>query len=190
MLEKQYYDSHIKRSLTGKYRPHGDLSKVDCVIAAGFGYREHNGKALPSATTQQIAAAIHQFEHLPKLLSHDLEVAYTRLFPHDKSLVHGIRHPDHLTTVRLVNEFRTIMRMNRFTNALLIGHQHHVAWLDYLCGQIAVPTTVPAGLQFAFDPASAQPWTRNEAAWQQEIRQRLDRGFDEEYREETYRLHH
>jgi hypothetical protein len=191
LLDEQYYNSHIKRSLSGAYRPHGDPSKADAVIATGFGYRVHNGRALPSLATNQIAAAVHAFEHLPKILTHDLAVAYRRLFPHDPQNLIVLNHyPEHLTNSRMASEFHMYLEALKLHKPLLIGHQHHLPWIDYLCGQIAVHTIVPEGLQFAFDPVSAQPWTRDKEAWQAEIRSRLDAGHAEAYYPETLRLHH
>lgn len=191
VLDPQYYQNHIKRSISGKYQPHGEPTKADCVFAAGFGYRLHDGQVLPSMTTRQIAHALHDFEHLPKIVSHDVAATYRKLFAHNPDTLHELDLPaEHLTNIRLVNMLRDYLKHLSLKQPMLIAHQHHVSWLDYLCGQIHINTIVPSGLQFAFDPVSAQSWTRDEAAWRQEISGRLAQGYAEGYQSETLRFHH
>jgi hypothetical protein len=157
---------------SGRYEPHDDPVRADCLVAFSFGVVKDKTtpRPRPGRANEQLARlAFEQFPALPKILQIEVADAYRLLDPLGRVAVCQAVGADpygRLTTLEVAEQAARFMVQNGWTTPLLLAHPYHLPRVEVVWARLGLPSVVPPGLERVdFVPDSSQWWTRSRTAW-------------------------
>lgn len=151
---------------TNTYLPHGDIENVDCVIGFSFGCLNEDGRILPGKSNEQLARYIDRnFPNTPLILQVEIADALPSRTP--ALTIREARITGHyLSSKELAEQAALFMKKHGWRTAAIVTHPAMEARNDAICRKLGINTVLPPNLEhIQYEPASAQPWTKDKESW-------------------------
>lgn len=154
-------------ALNGDYQPEGRIADADVVFALSMGYGLEDGQPAPGGSNRRLAEYIFcNCRQMPVFAQEEIALELAKLgYP---GVIRSFGEiGERISSYELLSQMVAEMHDpgREYFEPVVVAAAHHVGRVVAIARRLHVEPIIPSGLPEAFDPSSAQRWTRGPILW-------------------------